>query len=60
MMFNIKTDEGLLNQLKAAAQQKLTKDQSRQQRVSFVFGNIPSDSTITRRQVEEIIGKIED
>ncbi|RCK28039.1 hypothetical protein TH8_01255 [Thalassospira profundimaris] len=51
MLAPFKTDEALLKRLKKAASEPLTKAELEQQRVSFVYGNLPNDSTITREQV---------
>lgn len=59
MPVNVKTDEELLKRLEAAATRALTRDELRRQRVSFVYGNLPTDSTITRHQVEQELGLIE-
>ena len=56
---NIKTDQLLLDRLESAAKHVLTKDELYRQRVSFVYGNLPKESTITRLQVEAALAKIE-
>lgn len=57
--FAPKTDESLLRRLDEAAKAGLTKAEVYQQRVSFVFGNLPNDSTLTRQQVAEELAKAE-
>jgi hypothetical protein len=54
-----KTDDGLLRRLDEAAKRGLTKNELHMQRVSFVFGNLPNDSTLTRQQVEAALAKSE-
>ena len=49
----LKTDPKLLEQLRESAQKPLTKDELEAQRVSFVFGNLPKDSPITRERVAQ-------
>ena len=43
--------ESLIERLKAVAGQKLSREEIFEQKVSFVFGNQPSKSTVTREQV---------
>lgn len=50
-----KTDDVLIEQLRASAAKPVTKEELARQRVSFVYGNLPADSTITRAKVEERI-----
>jgi hypothetical protein len=59
MPTNIKTDEALLKRLSASAKTKLSKDRLWKQRVSFIYGGLPSDSPITRAQVESALAKHE-
>ncbi len=54
-----KTDEKLLGLLEKAAKQSVTRDELHRQRVSFIYGNLPSDSTITRQQVESVLARFE-
>jgi hypothetical protein len=58
-MFGLQTDANLLRRLREAARQPLTKEELHRQKVSFVYGNLPSDSTITREQVEAVISGCE-
>lgn len=55
----IKTDPKLLARLSAAVHTKISREQLRRQRVSFIYGNLPSDSSITRDQVECALEKLE-
>lgn len=55
----LKTSDNLLAKLRAAAGRPLTREELRRQRVSFIYGSLPNDSSITRHQVEEAIAKIE-
>jgi len=51
MIATPKTDEALLKRLQESAQKPVTKQELELQRVSFVYGNLPNNSTITREQV---------
>ena len=58
-ILKLKTDEKLLARLTASTKQPVTKEELHLQRVSFVYGNLPKESTITRQQVEDAIARIE-
>lgn len=47
------TDERLLKRLYESAAKPVTKMELQRQRISFVYGNLPSDSEITRERVAE-------
>lgn len=51
MPTDIKTDEVLLDRLRRAARHEMTVDELRRQRISFVYGNLPDGSPMTRNQV---------
>lgn len=53
------TDQKLVDRLKKAAAKGVTADERRKQRVSFVYGNLPKGSTMTRQQVEDALSKID-
>jgi len=55
MIGNLKTNEHLIQRLQESASKPLSRDELERQRVSFVFGNLPQDSTITRDRVERKI-----
>lgn len=59
MPTEIKTDQTLLDRLKAAAMHEMTNEEIRRQRLSFVFGNMPSESAMTKHQVEAALARIE-
>ena len=44
-------EETALERLKQAAGRPLTKHELLEQRISWVYGNLPSNSTITREEV---------
>ncbi len=43
--------------MRRAAKRDLTLAELREQRISFVIGMMPSDSTMTRRDIEELLKK---
>jgi hypothetical protein len=55
MIAALKTDRALLKRLEASAKKPITKKELAEQRISFVFGNLPSDSPITRERVAKKI-----
>ena len=55
MFTNLKTDPEISDRLKKAATKKLSNEELQKQRVSFVFGNMPASSGVTREQVEQKI-----
>ena len=54
-----KTNAELLGRLIVAAQQQMTSDEVRRQRISFVFGNLPKDNTLTKHQVELALARLD-
>lgn len=59
MPTNIVTDSGLLDRLSAAAKRGVSAAESRQQRVSFVYGNMPKGSTMTKHEVEKALDRLD-
>ncbi len=59
MPTELKTDSELLARLSAAAKHRMTRDEILQQKISFILGNMSGDSTVTRRQIEEVLAKAE-
>lgn len=55
----LKSDASLLEALHKAVTRRLTPEEVFEQRVSFVFGSIDSDSSITREQVKQVISEQE-
>ena len=51
----LKTDAGVIRRLHKSASKPVTKDELARQRVSFVYGNLPNKSGITRDRVAERI-----
>lgn len=58
-ILGLKTDEKLLARLTESTKHPVTKEELHRQRVSYVYGNLPKDSTITRKQVEDALARIE-
>jgi hypothetical protein len=56
-ILTLKTDPALLARLTKAATQPATKEELHQQRISFVLGNLPTGSQITREQVEAALAR---
>lgn len=59
MPYDIKTDADLLRRLRAAAGKSLSQEELRAQRLSFILGNLPKDSTVTRDEVERMLDQID-
>lgn len=57
MTTSITTDPALLEKLRRSADKPLTAEQRLRRRVSFIYGALPTDSTITHQQIEEILAK---
>jgi hypothetical protein len=51
---DIKTDSKLIERLRNSGRY-VTREQLRRQRVSYIMGSLPQDSTITRREIERIL-----
>lgn len=54
-----KTDLALLERLRIAASREMTPEEVRRQRVSFVYGNLPDSSSMTRHEVEAALARLE-
>lgn len=52
---SLKIDEELEQRLRKAAATPMTKAEVRRQRISFVYGNLPQSSTLTREEVEKLL-----
>jgi len=53
------TDDKLLARLRKAASRVMSAEEVRSQRVSFVYGNLPKDNTMTRQEVASALARIE-
>lgn len=51
---DIQTDARLIERMKNSGR-FVTREQLRRQRVSYIMGSLPQDSTITRREIERIL-----
>lgn len=60
MPTNLITDTGLLDRLTAAAKRGVSAHERRLQRLSFVFGNLPRNSGMTRHEVERELARIDE
>lgn len=58
-MGELRTDKRLLDKLSAAAQLKLSAQELRAQKISFIMGSLSNDSKITRDRVEEELDRLE-
>ncbi|UDF03777.1 hypothetical protein [Asticcacaulis sp. AND118] len=59
MPFDIVDDAALLKRLQAAAKVEMTPEEIRNQRVSFVFGNLPKNHPFTKHQVEQALERMD-
>ena len=59
MPTNLVTDSALLDRLAAAAKRGVSAAESRQQRLSFVYGNLPKGSTMTKHEVERALAHVD-
>ena len=57
MPTEIKTDPRLLAKLKDTASRPLSPEQRHRRRVSFIYGALPTDSSITIQQIEAVLAK---
>ena len=55
----LKTSAELLEALEKAASRKLTAAEMLEQRVSFVFGSMDSDSNVTHQHIKQVIAEQE-
>jgi hypothetical protein len=58
-MTNFQTDPRLLTKLEKAAKRRLSPEELRRQKVSFILGSLGEESTITRERVERELDKLE-
>jgi len=54
-MTNLKTNDRLLNALTEAKNYKMTAEEIRRQRISFVMGSLSLTNTMTRADVEAVM-----
>lgn len=59
MPSHLKTSEKLLQRIRTASDRKLSADELRKQRVSFVIGSLSAESNVTRSQVNDVIEDFE-
>jgi hypothetical protein len=58
-MSDLKTDPVLIRRLEEAATATMSHDQLREQRISFIIGNLREDSPITREKVKRVLAEQE-
>ena len=56
---DIKTDSALLKRLATRVKTQVSREQLRQQRISYIYGQLPADGTITLEQIEAVLAKME-
>ena len=56
---NLVTDTVLLDRLTAAAKRGVSAAERRVQRVSFVYGNLPKGSSMSKHEVERALERID-
>lgn len=52
-------DPELVERLRIAAAHKMTPDEIKAQRVSFVWGNLPDDNRLTKEEVAAILDRMD-
>lgn len=55
MVDTLQTDPELLSRLRESAKTPISKQEREQQKISFVYGNLPKGSAITKERVEKRI-----
>ena len=56
-ILELKTNAKLLSALNDSVKRPQTAEDRKEQRVSFVFGSLDSESSVTRERVREILAK---
>ena len=56
-ILQLKTNANLLDALLASVKRPQSAEERQEQRVSFVFGSLDSESSVTRERVREILAK---
>lgn len=59
MPTNLATDSALLERLTAAAKRGVSPSERRQQRLSFVYGNLPKGSAMSKHEVEVALERLD-
>ncbi|WP_313281607.1 hypothetical protein [Delftia tsuruhatensis] len=54
-VLELKTNERVLAAMRNAAARAMSAAESMEQRVSFVYGSVSKDNTVTKEQVREVI-----
>ena len=58
-MTELQTDTDIQQALRKAAGQKMTQQQVREQRISFVMGTVDKSNNMTRAEVEKLLSSLE-
>jgi hypothetical protein len=56
---NLQTDIALIERLRAAAKRGVSLAERKQQRLSFVYGNLPKGSAMSKVDVERALSRID-
>lgn len=59
MTLSVETKKELLERLKKAAKRQMTAEEIHAQRLSFILGNMPQESGVTKADIEKILGELE-
>ena len=59
MLTDLATDSELLARLNAAAKRGVSAAERKQQRLSFVYANLPKESAMTKNEVERALNRID-
>lgn len=57
VLLQLKTDSSLIKALEKASAEKQSEEELLEQRVSFIFGTLDSDSEMTREVIRKILVK---
>jgi hypothetical protein len=58
-MFALTTDMGLIDRLTTSASRGVSAGERREQRVSFVYGNMPRGSSMSKTDVAQALEKLD-
>lgn len=60
MPTTLATDRNLLDRLAEAAKRGVSTAERKQQRLSFVYGNLPKGSAMTKHEVEKALQRLDE
>jgi hypothetical protein len=58
-MTDLKSSDELLLQLHLAAERELTSEELHRQRISYIYGTLKDDNTVTRARIDEVLSELE-